>query len=95
MPVDLGELARPGGDRPRYVFLGPVGRGSDGRRTTTLEAGIPYCAEGCQLDAITLGGGRLALLALVAAALLGGVAVASAALTVRGARGSTLREDAR
>jgi hypothetical protein len=38
---------------------------------------------------------RLVLLALVAAVLFGGVALASAGLTVRGARGSTLRESAR
>ena len=38
---------------------------------------------------------RLALLALVTAALFGAVAVASAVLTVRGARGATLRENAR
>ena len=38
---------------------------------------------------------RLALLALVTAALFGAVALVSATLTVRGARGSTLRESAR
>jgi predicted lysophospholipase L1 biosynthesis ABC-type transport system permease subunit len=39
--------------------------------------------------------GRLAVLAAVTAAVFGVVALASAALTVRGARGSTLRENAR
>jgi hypothetical protein len=38
---------------------------------------------------------RLALLAALAAVLFGGVALASAALTVRGARGATLRESSR
>lgn len=38
---------------------------------------------------------RLVVLALLAAAVLGAVALASASLTVRGARGSTLRESAR
>ncbi len=38
---------------------------------------------------------RLALLAAAAALLFGLVALASAALTVRGARGATLRENAR
>ncbi len=38
---------------------------------------------------------RLALLALVTAVLFGAVALASAVLTVRGARGATLRENAR
>ena len=43
----------------------------------------------------TIDGGRLALLTGAAALLLGAVAVISAALTVRGARGATLREGAR
>jgi putative ABC transport system permease protein len=43
----------------------------------------------------TIDGGRLALLTGAAAVLLGAVAVISAALTVRGARGATLREGAR
>jgi hypothetical protein len=43
----------------------------------------------------TIDSGRLALLSGAAALLLGLVAVISAALTVRGARGSTLRESAR
>ncbi|MBC2932008.1 FtsX-like permease family protein [Nocardioides sp. zg-1228] len=38
---------------------------------------------------------RLAVLALLAAAVLGAVALASASMTVRGARGATLRESAR
>jgi putative ABC transport system permease protein len=38
---------------------------------------------------------RLALLALVTAVLFGAVALVSAVLTVRGARGATLRENAR
>ena len=38
---------------------------------------------------------RLAVLALLTAVIFGTVALASAALTVRGARGSTLRENAR
>ncbi|MCW2792015.1 MAG: FtsX-like permease family protein [Nocardioides sp.] len=40
-------------------------------------------------------GQRLAVLTALAAVLFGGVAIASAALTVRGARGATLRENAR
>ena len=43
----------------------------------------------------TVGWGRLAVLAAAAVLLLGAVALASAALTVRGARGATLRESAR
>lgn len=38
---------------------------------------------------------RLAALAALAAVLFGGIAVLSSALTVRGARGATLRENAR
>ena len=38
---------------------------------------------------------RLAVLAVLAALLFGGIALGSAALTVRGARGATLRENAR
>ena len=38
---------------------------------------------------------RIAVLALLAAAVFGATALISAALTVRGARGSTLRETAR
>jgi hypothetical protein len=43
----------------------------------------------------TVGWGRLVLLAVVAAVVLGLVALVSAILTVRGARGATLRESAR
>jgi putative ABC transport system permease protein len=43
----------------------------------------------------TVGWTRLAVLAALAALLLGAVALTSAALTVRGARGATLRESAR
>ncbi|MDN4172331.1 hypothetical protein QWY28_05210 [Nocardioides sp. SOB77] len=42
-----------GGDRPRYAFLGPFPAG----RTTTVTEAVPFCRDGCELDAITLGGG--------------------------------------
>ncbi|MCR6032686.1 FtsX-like permease family protein [Nocardioides sp. zg-579] len=41
-----------GGDRPRYAFLGPFPAG----RTTTVTEPVPFCRDGCELDAITLGG---------------------------------------
>lgn len=42
-----------GGDRARYAYLGPF----PADRTTTATADVPFCADGCELDAITLGGG--------------------------------------
>lgn len=61
-------------------------------RTVTLGT-----VEDVSTPALTaaVGWGRLLLLTLLAAAVLGAVALASASLTVRGARGSTLRENAR
>ncbi|WP_378524548.1 hypothetical protein, partial [Nocardioides sp. GCM10027113] len=41
------------GDRPHFLFLGPYPEG----RATTRSQPAPYCAEGCRLDGMTLGGG--------------------------------------
>jgi hypothetical protein len=40
------------GDRPHFVFLGPVPMGE--KTTDSLPA--PYCREGCRFDGMTLGG---------------------------------------
>ena len=54
-------------------------------------------AEGLATPALVaaISPARLVVLALLAAAVLGVLAMVSASLTVRGARGSTLRESAR
>ena len=83
--VVLGGTAVAGlaaGTLAQYVVLRTVTLGViDNHTTPALVAAID--------------GQRLAVLTALAAALLGGVALASAALTVRGARGATLRENAR
>lgn len=83
--VVLGGAAVAGilaGTTAQYVVLRTITLGYvDALSTPQLVAGI---------DPV-----RLVLLAALAAAVLGGVAFVSAALTVRGARGSTLRESTR
>ena len=83
--VVLGGTALAGlaaGTLAQYVVLRTVTLGYvEDIRTPALVAAVDW--------------GRLAGLTLVTALVFGVVALASAALTVRGARGATLREDAR
>jgi hypothetical protein len=85
LAVVLGSTALAGlaaGTLAQYVVLRTVTLGVvENVRTPALVAAVD--------------GQRLVVLVVAAALLLGTVAVASAALTVRGARGSTLRENAR
>jgi hypothetical protein len=85
LAVVLGSTAVAGlaaGTLAQYVVLRTVTLGVvENVRTPALVAAVD--------------GQRLVVLVVAAALLLGGVALASAALTVRGARGSTLRENAR
>ncbi|NYE36439.1 hypothetical protein F4692_001572 [Nocardioides cavernae] len=85
LAVVLGSAAVAGilaGSLAQYVVL----------RTITLGY-----AEGLQTPALVaaISPWRLVVLALIAAAVFGAVALASATMTVRGARGATLRESAR
>jgi hypothetical protein len=83
--VVLGSAAAAGilaGTLAQYVVLRTITLGyAEGLATPALVAAISPL--------------RLVVLALVAAAVLGATAMVSASLTVRGARGSTLRESAR
>ncbi|GAA1912845.1 FtsX-like permease family protein [Nocardioides hwasunensis] len=85
LAVVLGSAAVAGilaGSLAQYVVLRSITLGfAEGLATPALVATISPL--------------RLVVLALLAAAVLGAVALASATMTVRGARGSTLRESAR
>lgn len=51
LPLTLRLRLVPSGSRPRTVFLGPYAAG-----TATLSRPVPWCREGCRLEALTLGG---------------------------------------
>jgi hypothetical protein len=70
------------GDRPHYAFLGPFPAGEH-----TRSARIPYCADFCRFDGITLGGPAATTVAMNGPVTISDIAVDGAPLegAVRGA----------
>ena len=95
-PVGIVGLGLIGGS----LGLDLIARGAEVRALVHREATAGRARERglattVSTDPAVLAGCGLVVLALLAAAVFGAVALASAAMTVRGARGATLRESAR